>query len=90
MATVPFDTLALARKLEHAGFPPQQAQDTAAAFADAFGDELVTKSYLATELEATRTYVRNELEKQDLRLTIRLGTMLTVAIVLVATLVKLL
>jgi hypothetical protein len=34
MGAVPFDTLALARKLEAAGFSSQQAQDTAAALAE--------------------------------------------------------
>jgi len=48
MSAVPFDTLALAlaRKLEAAGFPPKQAQDTAAALADVTGADPVTKDHL--------------------------------------------
>ena len=42
MATVPFDTLALAHKLEAAGFDTRQAQGTAAALAETFAGELVT------------------------------------------------
>ncbi len=62
MTTVPFDTLALARDLEAAGFPSKQAQDTAAALARAVGDHDV----------ATKTDLR-DLEQ---RLTIRMGGML--------------
>jgi hypothetical protein len=69
MVAVPFDTPALARKLETAGFPSKQAQDTAAALADVMGSaELVTKDYLDSKLR--------EVEQ---RLTIRTGGMLVVA-----------
>jgi hypothetical protein len=40
---MPFDTLKLARRLESAGFPPQQAGDMAEAIAEAIS-ELVTKT----------------------------------------------
>jgi hypothetical protein len=43
MTTVPFDTLALARKLEAAGFPAQQAQDVSAALAEVMAADLATK-----------------------------------------------
>ncbi len=46
MATVPFDTLKLARRLEEAGFAPKQAGDTAEALAEALG-ELATKGDIA-------------------------------------------
>jgi hypothetical protein len=62
--SVPFDTLKLARRLEGAGFPPQQAGDMAEGIAEAVGS-LATKNDL-------------ELLKRDL--TIRLGGMMVVAV----------
>jgi hypothetical protein len=46
MAEVPFDTLKLARRLEAAGFPTQQAGDMAEAIAEALS-QLATKADLA-------------------------------------------
>ena len=46
---IPFDTLKLARRLESAGFPPQQAGDMAEAIAEAIS-ELVTKADLQTAM----------------------------------------
>lgn len=53
MATITFDTLKLARKLEAAGFPHAQAADTTGALADSLGEvsDLATKADL-TELKA--------------------------------------
>jgi hypothetical protein len=115
MATVPFDTLKLARRLEDAGFPPKQAGDTAEALAEALG-ELATKgdigalkadltsvesglradiATLRAELKADIAALRAELKadiellraelKADIELlrrdmTIRLGSMLVVAV----------
>src|SRR5947209_5669067 len=59
MASVPFDTLRLARRLEEAGFPPKQAGDSAEALAEALG-ELATKSdvgALKSDIAAVRTDV---------------------------------
>jgi hypothetical protein len=49
MATITFDTLKLARKLEAAGFPQKQAGDTAEALAQSLGEvsDLATKADLA-------------------------------------------
>ncbi|MEO5373431.1 MAG: hypothetical protein H7840_04035 [Alphaproteobacteria bacterium] len=82
MATaIPFDTLALARKLrEEAHFAPEDAEGTARALADVMTSaELVTKEYLDSRLR--------ELE---LRMTIKLGAMQAVLVAVVAALVKLL
>ena len=79
MASIPFDTLALARKLETAGFEAKQAQDTAAALADVVGAQsLVTETYLDLKLR--------DLEQ---RMTIRLGGMMAASMAVVAALVKL-
>jgi|HubBroStandDraft_3_1064219.scaffolds.fasta_scaffold387891_2 hypothetical protein len=66
MAT-PFDTLKLARRLETAGFPHQQAGDMSEAIAEAVAN-LATKGDLTTGL--------NSLEQ---RLIIRLGGLITLA-----------
>ena len=106
MGAVPFDTLRLARRLEGAGFSPQQAGDTAEALAEAMsGAELATTADIVgvrTELKAEIAALRSELKaeiaavraeiaaarselKADIELlrrdiTIRLGSMLVVAV----------
>ena len=87
MAAIPFDTLALARKLEQAGFPAGQAQDTSAALADVMGQaQLVTGEHMDMRFREL------DLRLKDLeqRLTIKLSTMVAAAVVAVAALVKLL
>ncbi len=74
MAGVPFYTLALARKLEGAGFPSQQAQAAAAALAEVLSDRVATKA---------------DLRDLEQRLTIKLGGMMAVSIAAAAALVKL-
>jgi len=72
---VPFDTLRLARRLEAAGFAPQQAGDMAEAIAEAIST-LATKADLAA-LEA-RIDAKLEILKRDM--TIRLGSMMVIAV----------
>ena len=63
MTTVPFDTLALARKLEAAGFPAQQAQDVSAALAEVMAADLATKQDIR-DLRAELTTVRTDLDSR--------------------------
>jgi hypothetical protein len=58
--TVAFDTLKLARRLEAAGFPSKQAQDTA----EALGDALTANIASQTDVQALRA----ELREVELRL----------------------
>jgi hypothetical protein len=74
MAT-PFDTLKLARRLEAAGFPPQQAGDMAEAIAEAVS-QLATKADIA----ALRAELRTDIELLKRDMTIRLGSMMIVAV----------
>jgi hypothetical protein len=74
---MPFDTLKLARRLEAAGFPAQQAGDMAEAIAEALG-QLVTKDDLKTALR--------DFEQ---RMTIKLGGMIIVAVGVILAGVKL-
>ena len=73
--TIAFDTLAYAKKLKEAGFSEAQAEVQAEALAGIVEERLATKQ---------------DLKELEMRLTIRLGAMMTAGIVIVATLVKLL
>jgi hypothetical protein len=103
MAVVPFDTLKLARRLESAGFSPQQAGDTAEALAEAMsGAELATKADVAAvktdlaaveaalkaELAAVRAELKAEIERLRRDLTIRLGGMIVVAVGILLTAIR--
>jgi hypothetical protein len=74
-----FDTLEYAGRLKRAGFTEEQAAAQVQALAAVVGDNLVTKQEL-----------REQLRVLEHRLTRRLGTMLSVAVGVMAALVKLL
>jgi hypothetical protein len=79
---MPFDTLRLARRLEAAGFAPQQAGDMAEAIAGAISG-LATKAdllALKADLQAEIVALRAELEILKRDMTIRLGSMMVVAV----------
>ena len=71
---MPFDTLKLARRLEAAGFPPQQADDMAEAIGEAV--QLATKADIA----ALRAELRTDIELLKRDMTIRLASMMIVAV----------
>jgi hypothetical protein len=73
-----FDTLEFARRLKGAGFSDQQAEVLAEATRDLVADEMVTKSFL-----------QSELEKLAMRLTIRMGTLAAVSVAALAAIIKL-
>jgi hypothetical protein len=73
-----FDTLEYARRLKGAGFSDQQAEVLAEASRDLIAGEMVTKSYL-----------QSELDKLSMRLTIRMGTIAAVAVAALAAIIKL-
>ena len=50
MATIAFDTLKRARKLEAAGYPREQASATAEALPETIGEVVVTREYLDQRL----------------------------------------
>ena len=83
MATITFDTLKLARKLEAAGFPQKQAADTAEALALSLGEvsDLATKADLAALKAELKADLRSELNAQ---LRWMIGTMIGVAALAVA------
>ncbi|HVC55430.1 MAG TPA: hypothetical protein VND95_05715 [Stellaceae bacterium] len=73
-----FDTLEYARRLKGAGFSDQQAEVLAEATRDLIADEMVTKSFL-----------QSELDKLSMRLTIRMGTIAAVSVAALAAIIKL-
>ncbi len=75
MSTIAFDTLAYAKKLKAAGFNEAQAEALAQAQAELVDERLATKQ---------------DLKELEYRLVIRLGTMMMIAVGIVATLVKIL
>jgi len=76
---MPFDTLKLARRLEAAGFPPQQAGDMSEAIAEAIS-ALATKADLQAEIGGLRAELNATLEILKRDMTIRLGSMMVVAV----------
>ena len=90
MATIVFDTHAFVKELAEAGMPEKQAEVLARSQATLIDEKLATKQDLK-ELEAR---LRRDMKELELRLkhdlTIRLGSMMVVAIGVVAALVKLL
>ncbi len=101
MATIVFDTHAFVKELAEAGMPEKQAEVLARSQATLIDETLATKQDLK-ELEARlrrdmkelEDRLRRDMKELELRLkhdlTIRLGSMMVVAIGVVAALVKLL
>lgn len=75
MSTLVFDTHAFVKELTQAGMPEDQAEVLARSQAMLIDEKLATKQ---------------DLKELELRLTIRLGSMMVVAVGVVAALVKLL
>lgn len=75
MSTIVFDTHAFVKELTEAGMPEAQAEVLARSQANLIDEKLATKE---------------DLKKLELHLTIRLGSMMVVAVVVVAALAKLL
>lgn len=90
ITTIVFDTHAFVKELAEAGMPEKQAEVLARSQATLINETLATKQDLK-ELEAR---LRRDMQELELRLkhdlTIRLGSMMVVAIGVVAALVKLL
>ncbi|SFM56339.1 hypothetical protein [Nitrosomonas communis] len=100
MTTLTFDTLKFANTLKEAGVPSAQAEAEARALADVLEvnlKDLATKQdLLATEeklrwgIEDLRREMDSRLIQLEQRLIIKLGALMTIAVSIVAALVKLL
>ena len=86
MAAIMFDTHAFVKELTDAGMPEPQAAVLARTHATLIDEKLATKN----DLKATEERLRQELRELELRLTIRIGSMLVVAIGIVVALDKIL
>jgi hypothetical protein len=91
-----FDSLGYAKRLRDGGVPQAQAEAHAEAARDFIMVELATrsdllaiKSDLLAMKQELQTELRTSIETQTLRLTVRLGAMLAVAIGALATIMKL-
>ena len=87
-----FDSLGYARRLRDRGLPQEQAEAHAEAARDFIMAELVTKSDLQLALAPLERRMDNlemKIDNLSLRLTLRLGAMIVVAIGALATLLRL-
>ncbi|HWB48553.1 MAG TPA: hypothetical protein VG651_05550 [Stellaceae bacterium] len=91
-----FDTLEFSRRLKNAGFTEQQAEVLAQATRDHVTDEMVTKSFLKSELQKLDQKLESEVEKlgseierQSMQLTIRMGTIAVAVVGALAAIIKL-
>lgn len=85
MTALTFDTLKFARRLKEAGMDPRLAEEQAEALAEALEANLEN---LATKADIA--YLRKDMQLMEQRLIIKLGSMMVVAVGVVAALAKLL
>lgn len=94
MTTITFDTLKFVRTLKAAGVPESQAEAFSEAFKEAQGEaELATQhdiNDVRRDIDDLRRDMDARLIQLEQRLIIKLGALITVAIGIVAALVKLL
>ena len=83
-----FDTLSYARRLKAAGMPEAQAEAVADATHDLIGARFATKDDLKTEIAALETRMTAIMERLELRLTLRLGTLIAVGVAILAAIIK--
>jgi hypothetical protein len=89
MSAITFDTLKFANRLKSAGVPDKQAEAEAEALAEALEVNLKDLSTKA-DLLAAKVELQQEMRLLEQRLIIKLGTLVALAIGIVAALVKLL
>ena len=86
MSTLAFDTHAFVKDSTRAGMTEEQAEVLARSQARSIDEKLATKQ----DLKELETRLCRDMKELDLRLTLRLGSMMVVAVGVVAVLVKLL
>ncbi|MHB1590540.1 MAG: hypothetical protein ACYCTW_03275 [Sulfuricella sp.] len=93
MSTITFDTHSFVKKLKAVGFTEEQAEVFANEQATLIEDRLATKHdilLLEKDIKEIEANLRRDLRELEYRLTIKLGTLMVVAVGVVTTLVKLL
>lgn len=89
--TYTFDTLGYAKRLRDAGVTSEQAEAHAEAARDFIMAELVTRSDLLSlrqEMDSRFQRLEMAIENQTLRMTVRLGGMVAVAVAILAAINK--
>lgn len=81
MSSITFDTLKYAKKLRQAGFSEEQAEAQASALAEA-----VSEIDVATKRDIND--LKNEIQKLELRLTIKLGAIVAAGVAAIVALQK--
>ena len=99
-----FDTLAYAQRLKSVGFTDAQVEALAEANREMIAEEMVTRSFLQSELAVLRSEfhleltaavnqlraeLRAEMKELEMRLTLRMRVMLTAAVAALAAIIKL-
>jgi hypothetical protein len=98
-----FDTLAYAQRLKSVGFTDAQAEALAEANREMIAEEMVTRSYLQSELAAVRSEIaavrseivvsanqlRAEMKEVEMRLTLRMGAIAAAVVAALAAIIKL-
>jgi phage host-nuclease inhibitor protein Gam len=104
MSALAFDTLKFAKRLKEAGFTEQQAEALALAEAELIEQNLATKRDIADlkrdikelkvkmeqKIEQIRSDLARDLKDLEYRMTIKLGTMMVVAVGAMAALTRVL
>ena len=88
-----FDTLAYSQRLKAAGFTDAQAEVLAEANREMVADEMVTKSFLQSELAGAinqlRLEFRTEMKELEMRLTLRMGAIAVAVVAALTAIIKL-
>ena len=88
-----FDTLAYAQRLKAAGFTDAQAEALAEANREMIADEMVTKSFLQSELSGAinqlRLEFRTAMKELEMRLTLRMGAIAVAVVAALTAIIKL-
>ncbi|MBF0472939.1 MAG: DUF1640 domain-containing protein [Nitrospirae bacterium] len=87
--TIAFDTYAYVKKLKAVGVSEEQAEVQAQAIAELVDERLVTRGYLDVRLKELETSLKHDIKEMELRMTIKLGAIMTTGVAIVAVLVKL-
>ena len=91
MMAITFDTLAYSKRLRSAGVSEEVADIQAEALADVIDDHLVKKKDiddLEIRLDHRMEQLDTKIDKMGYRLSVRLGGMVTAAVVVLAAIVK--
>ncbi len=88
MSAITFDTLMYAKKLEAKGFTPEQAEAQVEMIKEVIDNQLATKQDI-NELKRELQDVRRDIKEAMDKIIIRMGSLLVIAVGVLAAIVKL-